>query len=1081
MAKAKSRVDVILSLKDNMRTGLAKATMSLNKLSSAAQRMGMITAAATGTMVLGLGKVVKMAAELDDSFRLLAARLGTTVDTDAFVKLEKETRRLGRTTSYTTNQVAQMMTVLAQAGRTASEIDSMSESILNLSRAMGEETADAAKTAQTVMASYGLGMDFVGRTVDTLTETVNGSNTSLYDLNEAFNYAAPTAKAFGSTIERTSAQLAILANNGIRGSRAGVQLRAAQLQLASVGFKTADELNIDLEDASGSFRDLNDIFRDFQMATSEMTDVKKMQVYKKAFGKVGISSALILGKQADAVDNFTKKLDNSAGAAKRASDEIDGGIGGSFRMLYSAFEDMILMIGKAFIPMVKKATDQIRGMILSMQGKDLATPIYKLIVGMAQLTGVLLGVSVALKMLLFSLAGTAFAISTVSSAASIASSSVGALAVGVGKLSLASARVTGFHKPYVAMGTAAAKAAKHIATTTKAQRTLNALNAGAARGAASLSQGSAIANKMKSAQWQNIKNATNNANLTYGTKLTPSSALGSGKGLSNAQRGLGATARPYRSNLTGGAGPASELSNAQKFHAANKGTLTAAAKARGDTVGVKQLTRGLKGMGGSNLAGVTTDSLMAGVGKGIPAANGAIGTGGASNMAAQVAKTNQQGIAAVKAGIAHANSVSNQMILQGAKNTHQTAMTARGLSMGKTLATGIGKGFGMGLKAAKSFGPQVILFTALEGVYTALTGSEMQSATAGAADILTGRLFVSIGEGIKRGAAVISQGMFEAFELAAAGDWVGALETLKLAIQTALYSMVDGLSDGFKELLNAIVNFEKGTFITWIRSITRGFTTLAAGIVSVVNALGRLAGYENITGMKGLNATLDGQAEYDRELEGRGHLFDGKTANDRRTKNSEQNVAKDAYVKQKRWEAEKLARRVAGDRRMAARDAKVALEKAKKREDAQKVIDGKKRATAVRLARMESLAKEKIRQKALYHARHILRMNGVASKRNPLFGTEGNESEKEFILQAMTKEGETGHSSLLKANQIGKVTASSEAFGGLGGQGIRDELNAKFKDTAQKNYDSSLRQEEYLKNIAINTAIETVEDNSIVN
>ena len=209
MAKAKSRVDVILSLKDNMRTGLAKATMSLNRLSSAAQRMGMITAAATGTMVLGLAKVVKMAAELDDSFRLLAARLGTTVNTDAFVKLEKETRRLGRTTSYTTNQVAQMMTVLAQAGRTASEIDSMSESILNLSRAMGEETADAAKTAQTVMSSYSLGMEFVGRTVDTLTETVNGSNTSLYDLNEAFNYAAPTAKAFGSTIERTSAQLAI--------------------------------------------------------------------------------------------------------------------------------------------------------------------------------------------------------------------------------------------------------------------------------------------------------------------------------------------------------------------------------------------------------------------------------------------------------------------------------------------------------------------------------------------------------------------------------------------------------------------------------------------------------------------------------------------------------------------------------------------------------------------------------------------------------------------------------------------------------------------------------------------------------
>ena len=73
MAKAKSRVDVILSLKNNMAGGLAKASMNLNRLGDAAKRFGMIGAAATGAMVLGMSKVVNETKKLDDALRNLAA------------------------------------------------------------------------------------------------------------------------------------------------------------------------------------------------------------------------------------------------------------------------------------------------------------------------------------------------------------------------------------------------------------------------------------------------------------------------------------------------------------------------------------------------------------------------------------------------------------------------------------------------------------------------------------------------------------------------------------------------------------------------------------------------------------------------------------------------------------------------------------------------------------------------------------------------------------------------------------------------------------------------------------------------
>lgn len=123
MPRAKSRVDVILSLKNNMAGGLARASMNLNRLGDAAKRFGMIGAAATGAMVVGLAKVINETKKLDDALRNLAAKLGTDFDGKVFAGLEKEIRRLGRTTSFTTTQVAELATVLAQGGRVRTKLE----------------------------------------------------------------------------------------------------------------------------------------------------------------------------------------------------------------------------------------------------------------------------------------------------------------------------------------------------------------------------------------------------------------------------------------------------------------------------------------------------------------------------------------------------------------------------------------------------------------------------------------------------------------------------------------------------------------------------------------------------------------------------------------------------------------------------------------------------------------------------------------------------------------------------------------------------------------------------------------------
>ena len=54
---------------------------------------------------------------------------------------------------------------------------------------------------------------------------------------------------------------------------------------------------------------------------------------------------------------MTKSIDNSTGASKRMSDEMEGGIGGSLRKMKSAIESLAISIGDVLAPHIRKAAD----------------------------------------------------------------------------------------------------------------------------------------------------------------------------------------------------------------------------------------------------------------------------------------------------------------------------------------------------------------------------------------------------------------------------------------------------------------------------------------------------------------------------------------------------------------------------------------------------------------------------------------------------------------------------------------------------------------------------------------------------
>ncbi len=1074
MPRAKSRVDVILSLKNNMAGGLSKATLSLNKLSSAAKRFGMIGAAATGAMAFGLTRLMQETAAYDDALRNLAAKIGIAFDGNKFKGVRDEIARLGKETAFTAKQVADLAIVLAQGGKSAKEIQAITKHVLYLARAMSEDTADSARIAQSAMDAYGLSVEDARRASDVLAYTVNNSNQNLIDLGEANNYVATTARDAGMEIERVSAMLAVMADNGIRGSRAGVQLRAAFLQLTTRGAETAEALDIDLTDTAGEFRDFGDILQEFRKATEDMTDVEKFEKYKKAFGKVGISSALILGRSKKELDQFTKELKNSFGTAEQAAEDMDAGIGGSFRKLYSAAENVWLAIGDKLAGSVQKATLTITQFIKDLGNNEellqhIADLIPKVARGLIQFTGVMIATATSLSMA--STAGTGFlaflgigAYAAGKTTAAVAGAGIAVSKLNkilVGSMALGNPKaLTKMSKGYDKIGQSINKVAKATANMAKMQlgygRQGAKLRAEAARAAATAlrnTRKSAVAEavlieaKRKSLNLASLEKVTRAANeklFETGTSLSARQIAGATK--SSVGRSLPAgVSAAYDGAIAGNAG------GARKMFSAGASGKAAMFDVADDLI--KGIEKGVSSV-------VSDDLLTAGVKRGNVGAGGTISRQAGPTLKSQYAARNaiaQQRGAALRTG---------QAVYQNAKrvNLSQVLPKQGGAKMGSEIIKQLNAKILSGVQKTPSimmkgmvnafkvteWGPQAIALTLVEGVVVGVTGSEAQASYKLASEFMTGAVFSGFAKGAKAGGIVIADGIKAAIGFAMAGDWGKSWEALTLSLETGWRTLMKNMSEGVKGFVTALNDFQNGSFVTWLRTIYRGFSMLASLIGDVVDAIvyvSSLGGISDVTGSNSLKL-FDEMGEYDRQLEkkkGTGFFH----SNDRRLKQLEkEKEARDILLKQAQHAAAQEGRDKEG---LAWRNKQIEDQRNKLRLKRDKALakeeSRKKKSQRDELARMKA-AHEADRKGKIEVAREHLRQLGIIAK--------------------VEADAETGRESA-KFSRMSETTRkiTREGIGGLGGEGVMRQFAEKQNDVHKQNLDSQHRQESELRQINV--------------
>jgi TP901 family phage tail tape measure protein len=284
-----------------------------------------------------LAKAVTESVKILADFELAMAKVkAITGATDKeFAKLEKSAQDLALGTMFTATQVAELQLAYSKLGFTTQEILAATDATTKLATITGDDLANSADVVGSVIRGFNLDANEAARVVDVMAESFTSSALNLENFKQSMKTVAPIANSANISLEQTTAMLGVLADSGLRGTRAATGLKNLMSQLSSPTSKLAQELGYTVNNSEGlaiAFEDLKKKNIDLAKATG-LTDERS----KAAF------LTLLNGKEK--VDKLTESLRLSGGAAHRQSEIIEDTLSVSWDKFKSALSGFILREG----------------------------------------------------------------------------------------------------------------------------------------------------------------------------------------------------------------------------------------------------------------------------------------------------------------------------------------------------------------------------------------------------------------------------------------------------------------------------------------------------------------------------------------------------------------------------------------------------------------------------------------------------------------------------------------------------------------------------------------------------------------
>lgn len=333
---------------------------------------GAMVAGAGVAMGAGLLTAINSAAEFERKLDYFIA-VGGPGAADQYDAVAAKALQLGADTIYSADQIADSFVELAKSGVKAEDIiNGIGEGVAALGAAADIPLDTAANIITSAVATFQLGAENAVMVADKLAGAANASIIDVQDLGVSLKYVGGVAASLGVPFQDVNTALAILGENGIKGSTAGTSLRQvllglngstkkARVALEALGIITEDGGN-KFYTAEGKAKSLAEVFQILQDATKGMSDQQRTAVMQQIFATRALPSLIALTREgADGFAEMAAEI-NKTTAFDVASARLDN-LSGDLEVLRGNIDTFMITAGGPFQTTARGIVQGITNMI----------------------------------------------------------------------------------------------------------------------------------------------------------------------------------------------------------------------------------------------------------------------------------------------------------------------------------------------------------------------------------------------------------------------------------------------------------------------------------------------------------------------------------------------------------------------------------------------------------------------------------------------------------------------------------------------------------------------------------------------
>lgn len=260
--------------------------------------------------VAGVIKFFTLGANFETAMLDLKAITGAAGEDLEFLK--ESTISLGKAARFSAAETAEAFQLVASAKpellKNTKALAATTEQVLLLANASGLDLATASETVGETLNQFGLEAGEAGRLVNVLAAGAKLGSSLIPQTGLALREVGGIANEAGISLETTNAAIQLIALGGIKGTKAGTQLKGALLGLAASGVKKITPSIVGMEQA---------LFNLQKMQLSEQQQIK-------LFGRENLQTGQILTRSAGDLKRLTQEMTGTNIASEQANIRMSG-------------------------------------------------------------------------------------------------------------------------------------------------------------------------------------------------------------------------------------------------------------------------------------------------------------------------------------------------------------------------------------------------------------------------------------------------------------------------------------------------------------------------------------------------------------------------------------------------------------------------------------------------------------------------------------------------------------------------------------------------------------------------------------